>query len=89
MILFLFDVSGGGKTTIGQLFSSRLGWRFEDGAEYHSVANRQKMESGAPLTDDGRDRWLNVLHLRMQEFMSNDENAILVCSALSKNTATC
>jgi gluconate kinase len=52
MILILFGVSGAGKTTIGNLLSTRLGWCFEDGDHCHSVANRRKMESGTQLTDE-------------------------------------
>jgi gluconokinase len=84
MILILFGVSGAGKTTIGHILSTRLGWRFEDGDDYHSVANRQKMESGTPLTDEDREPWLNVLRMRIQEFIACSENAVLACSALKQ-----
>ena len=84
MILVLFGVTGAGKTTIGQLLSTRLGWRFEDGDDYHSLANRRKMESGIPLTDGDREPWLNLLRTRMQEFVACNENAVLACSALKQ-----
>ncbi|MHB8218212.1 MAG: gluconokinase [Candidatus Sulfotelmatobacter sp.] len=84
MILILFGVSGAGKTTVGHLLSSRLGWCFEDSDDLHSVANRRKMESGTPLTDEDREPWLKVLHLRMQEFIKCDRNAVLACSALKQ-----
>jgi gluconokinase len=84
MVLVLFGVSGTGKTTIGRILSARLGWRFEDGDDYHSVANRRKMESGTPLTDEDREPWLNLLHTRMQELIGCHENAVLACSALKQ-----
>ena len=84
MILILCGVSGVGKTTIGRLLSERLGWRFEDGDDYHSAANRQKMQSGTPLTDEDRKPWLTALHQRIGEFIDGGENAILACSALKQ-----
>ncbi|HXY09747.1 MAG TPA: gluconokinase, GntK/IdnK-type [Terriglobales bacterium] len=84
MILILFGVSGVGKTTIGRLLSKRLGWRFEDGDDYHSPENRHKMQAGIPLTDEDRTPWLNVLHQRIEELIGQRENAILACSALKQ-----
>jgi gluconokinase len=84
MILILYGVSGAGKTTVGHLLSSRLGWCFVDSDDYHSAANRRKMESGTPLTDEDREPWLKVLHMRMQELIKCDGNAVLACSALKQ-----
>lgn len=84
MILILFGVSGAGKTTIGRLLSERLGWHFEDADDYHPPANRQKMRSGSPLTDEDRKPWLKVLHARIEEFIARGDNAILACSALKQ-----
>jgi gluconokinase len=84
MILILFGVSGAGKTTIGRLLSERLGWRFEDADDYHSAANRRKMQSGTPLTDEDRQPWLDILHQRLEELIARGENVILACSALKR-----
>ena len=84
MILILFGVSGSGKTTIGQLLSQRLGWRFLDADDYHSPGNRQKMQAGIPLTDEDREPWLNALHQRFEELIGQRENAIVACSALKQ-----
>jgi gluconokinase len=84
MILILFGVSGTGKTTIGRLLSERLGWRFVEGDDYHSPANRQKMQAGIPLTDEDRQPWLNVLHQIIKELIGQRENAVVACSALKQ-----
>ncbi len=82
MILVLMGVSGIGKTTIGKLLAARTGWVFEDADDYHSDANRKKMASGTPLTDEDRLPWLRTLHDRMAEYITQKQSAILACSAL-------
>jgi gluconokinase len=84
MILVLLGVACAGKTTIGHILSARLGWCFEDGDDYHPLANRQKLESGIPLTDEDREPWLNALHARMQELIDCSQNAVFACSALKQ-----
>src|ERR1700683_2650233 len=49
VVILLMGVSGSGKTTVGQLLASQLGWEFADGDDYHSAANVEKMRSGIPL----------------------------------------
>jgi gluconokinase len=82
MILVLMGVSGIGKTTIGKLLAARTGWQFEDADDYHSEANRRKMASGTPLTDEDRLPWLHTLHERMAQYQAEHRSAILACSAL-------
>ena len=84
MILILFGVSGVGKTTIGSLLSAHLGWRFEDADNYHSAANKQKMQSGVPLTDQDRNPWLQSLNQRLLALARDGENVVLACSALKQ-----
>jgi cytidylate kinase len=45
MILILCGVSGAGKTTIGHLLSTRLGWRFEATEGYDAEAVRQGLRA--------------------------------------------
>ena len=51
-------VSGSGKTTLGKNLSKTTGWPFYDADDFHSIANKKKMLSGFPLTDDDRKLWL-------------------------------
>ena len=62
MIVVLMGVSGSGKTTIGTLLATRTGTVFADADDYHPPANKAKMASGEPLTDDDRQPWLETLN---------------------------
>ncbi|MEO1592368.1 MAG: gluconokinase [Cyanobacteria bacterium J06632_22] len=81
-VLVLMGVSGSGKTTVGQLLATRLGWQFVDADDYHSSANVAKMRRGVSLTDSDRRPWLDVLHRAMLDWTARRQPTILACSAL-------
>lgn len=75
-------VSGAGKTTIGRLLASELGWRFCDGDELHPPENIDKMSRGMPLSDEDRRPWLERIRRAITDWISGGENVILACSVL-------
>ena len=81
MIILLIGVAGAGKTTVGKLLASQLGWEFADADDYHSVANVEKMRHGIPLTDADRDPWLQALRALISAWLTAHKNAVLACSA--------
>jgi gluconokinase len=85
MIILVMGVTGSGKTTIGELLAHRLGWQFLDADDFHSAANKAKMQAGIPLTDDDRWPWLDAIHAKLLEIENNKSNAVLACSALKKS----
>ena len=76
--LVVMGVSGCGKTSVGKLIASGLGYRFIEGDSRHPQANVEKMRNGIPLTDTDRWPWLDVLGTELAE----DEATVISCSAL-------
>ena len=88
MILILMGVSGTGKTTLGKMLSNDTGWPFLDGDDFHPPANKAKMASGIPLTDEDRAPWLAILHGKIEEYATAGKSMILACSALREQYRT-
>ena len=84
MIFLLMGVSGAGKTTVGTLLASQMGWEFADGDDYHPPANVEKMRNGIPLTDSDRELWLESLRSLIEVWMAAEKSAVLACSALKQ-----
>ncbi len=77
--------AGSGKTTIGELLGSQLGWSFVDGDTFHSPANIEKMSRGVPLDDSDRIPWLNSIREAMLRWGALRQNIVLTCSALKRS----
>lgn len=77
--------AGSGKTTVGELLASQLGWEFADGDTFHSPANIEKMSRGVPLDDRDRFPWLDAIHEAMEQWSAQRRNVVLACSALKKS----
>jgi gluconokinase len=84
VVVLLMGVSGAGKTTVGRLLASQLGWQFADGDDYHPAANVEKMRNGIPLTDADRAPWLETLRAVIAGWTAEGKNAVLACSALKR-----
>lgn len=84
MIVIVMGVAGVGKTTVGTLLATQLGWKFTDADPYHSPENIEKMASGIPLTDADREPWLRALRQTIQSWIANDQDVVLACSALKE-----
>ena len=61
----------------------KTGIPFYDADDFHSEANKEKMKSGHPLTDEDRKDWLQKINqLAIEQMQLN--GAIIACSALKE-----
>ncbi|OWF54096.1 probable gluconokinase [Mizuhopecten yessoensis] len=84
MQIVIIGVSGCGKTSVGQALAKKLNLPFRDADEFHSVANKEKMSRGQPLTDEDRIPWLLAIHKHMQKLDSQNKDGVVTCSGLKK-----
>ena len=84
MIVIVMGVVGAGKTTVGKLLASELGWQFADADDFHPASNVQKISHGIPLTDEDREPWLDRLRIAILKWISNGKSTVLACSALKR-----
>ena len=84
MVIIIYGVSAVGKTTVGERLAADLSWKFYDADDFHSAANKAKMASGTPLTDDDREGWLETLRQLIAATLDDGQNAVLACSALKQ-----
>lgn len=82
MIVLIMGPTGAGKTTIGSLLASRLGWPFADGDDFHPPANIEKMRRGISLNDADRIPWLEAIREAVLRWIAQGQNTVLACSAL-------
>ena len=81
-VIVIMGVCGSGKSTVGQAVAEHFGLQFHDADDFHSTANKERMASGTPLTDEDRSPWLAA----MAEAASTwSAGAVLACSALKQS----
>jgi gluconokinase len=85
MIILVMGVTGSGKTTVGKMLASRLGWVFLDADNFHSAENVEKMRRGIPLSDADREPWLEAIHAELLKCAEKNKDAVLACSALKQS----
>jgi gluconokinase len=84
MIIIVMGVSGSGKSSVGHALAARTGWQFIEGDDLHPAANRNKMASGQPLTDDDRWPWLDAIAASARAIDTAGGSAVIACSALKR-----
>jgi carbohydrate kinase (thermoresistant glucokinase family) len=72
-------VSGAGKSAVGERLARALHARFVEGDDLHPPANRAKMASGTPLSDEDRWPWLDLVGEALRE-----APVVAACSALRR-----
>ena len=85
MIVIVMGVVGAGKTTVGKLLASQLGWEFADADDFHPQSNVKKIRHGIALTDEDREPWLDRLREAIVRWIAEGKSVILACSALKRS----
>jgi gluconokinase len=81
-VIVVMGVAASGKTTVGAALAQALGWPFHDADDLHPAANKAKMHSGIPLTDEDRAPWLASVSSLIDEVIRGGGHAVVACSAL-------
>ncbi len=84
LAIVVTGVSGAGKSTIGEALADRLGWRFQEGDDFHPPANIAKMKGGIPLNDADRAPWLAAIGVWLDGEAARGEACVVSCSALKR-----
>ncbi|WIB62950.1 MULTISPECIES: gluconokinase [unclassified Curtobacterium] len=81
----VMGVSGSGKTTIGSALTRHWeGTQFVDADDLHPQANKEKMRSGHPLTDEDRWPWLDICAARIAAIEAQGQRCVMANSALKR-----
>jgi len=84
VVIIIMGVSGCGKTTVGQMLAKAQGWAFLDADDFHSSANKAKMQAGIPLQDADRADWLASLGEALAKRQRAGVSVVMACSALKQ-----
>jgi gluconokinase len=79
--IVIMGVAGCGKSSLGAVVAQAIGFPLVEGDDHHSASNRNKMQSGVPLTDADRDGWLTTL---CEQLIAHPHGVVMTCSALKR-----
>ncbi|MEO9969877.1 MAG: gluconokinase, GntK/IdnK-type [Hyphomonadaceae bacterium] len=85
-IILVMGPAGSGKSTVAEHLSHETNWPMIEADDHHPEANRKKMASGNPLTDQDRAAWIDSLAKACRDHSSN--SIVLACSALTPYVQT-
>ena len=80
----VMGVSGCGKSSVAEKLAKATGGSFLDADDFHPSANKAKMASGIPLTDEDRWGWLDTLNEVLRKRSDDTAPTFLACSALRR-----
>ena len=81
-VLVLYGVTGAGKSLVGRLLATQLGWPFYDADDLHTPSNLDRLSDGIPLTDADRWPWLQRVRALIAGCIQRGTGAVVACSAL-------
>lgn len=85
-LIIIMGVSGCGKTTIAKHISEHMPFKYMEADDYHSLENKQHMQSGKPLTDDMRWPWIETICKAIE---ADNQNIVLANSGLKSAHRAC
>ncbi len=84
-VIVVMGVAGSGKTTVGPLLATALGWGYAEGDQFHPPVNVAKMKGGTPLDDADRAPWLAAMAASIRDWITSGRPHVLACSALRQH----
>jgi gluconokinase len=82
VLIVVMGATGAGKSSVGARVALQLDVPFIDADDYHDPSAMASMRAGQPLSDAGRQPWLQRLHDTLLEHRTS--GAVLACSALKR-----